>query len=295
MTARAFLIIAMLLISGCGEKERPQVVCMKQALQQPELHSGRVVFGRLGGQPEVVSAGGLFAADTHAELPMASLTKPLVADQVRKAIARGDFQLSTPFADLLPRLRIQSSNQKTTVRQLLQHQGGFDRSGGDPLFANDPPSCALAAADVAFRPPEVQPGNAVMYSNAGYCLLGQVLLEKPQHLSPEFRAILSSPLGAAGGWRATLPAAYATYQALLPVRDLPSTLHLEDGSHYAYGWRWDPALRVWMHFGRLPGMLSLAVTDGSDRLLLAYFDGDPVSDTHSAALAAKAMWPCMSR
>jgi len=224
---------------------------------------------------------------------MASLTKPLIADQIRKKVESGEFQLDMPFAELLPQLRVHLLNRKTTLRQLLQHQGGFDRTLRDPLFATEPPDCSQAAADVAFRSPEVQPGTRIIYSNAGYCLLGRVLLAHPAGVPQDVRSVLSAPLGAAGGWRTTLPVAYSTYQRLLPVRDLPSAVKLEDGSYYAFGWRRDPVSQVWMHFGRLPGMLSIAVTDGSRRLVLAYFAGDPIDDAQSARIAARSMWACM--
>lgn len=282
-----------LVVAGCSSGDSPEVTCMKQALVQPELSNGRVIFGRIGELPLSLQANVLFGTGLDADLPMASLTKPLVAEQIRKKIASGEFDLETPFAKLLPGMRVHALNRRTTLRQLLQHQGGFDRSAGDPLFATNKPDCAMAAADIAFRPPEVEPGTRVLYSNAGYCLLGRILLAHPSGMPAGFREVVSSPLGAAGGWHTTLPAAYAAYQRLLPVHDLPSSVRMADGSYYAYAWRHDPHSEIWTHFGRLPGMLSIAVTDGDARLLLAYFDGDPKDDSHSAAVAGRAMWACV--
>lgn len=267
---------------------------MRVALQQPGLRDGEVVFG--SGDGVVLQASqrlNLFGR--YPELPMASLTKPLVAEEVRKMIERGDFSLDASAVSILG---LRSSNAvaaDVTLRQLIQHQAGFDRYEGDPLFAGGVPDCTFAAEVALARGPELEPGKQIAYSNAGYCVLGEILKLDSSDLPLDVDEAIRSPLGAAGGWRSSLPHAYQTFIRLLPIHPLSSAVELPDGSYYGYAWRhWSKAgYPEWSHFGRLPGIVSIAASDGKRRLLMAFFEGDPADVDATVEGAMSALWACM--
>lgn len=125
---------------------------------------------------------------------IASISKPITAAAALVLVERGRLELDAKVAELLdtklpdgrtphgeimdPRLR------QVTVRQLLHHTGGFDRTKSfDPMLG--PPQIVEAlgspadpAAIVRFmfaRPLDFDPGARHAYSNFGYCLLGRVI------------------------------------------------------------------------------------------------------------------------
>src|SRR5205823_2673006 len=76
--------------------------------------------------------------------------------------------------------------RRVTVRQLLQHRGGWDREKSfDPMFrsvriarefaAPPPADTAMILASMWKRPLDFDPGERHCYSNFGYCVLGRVV------------------------------------------------------------------------------------------------------------------------
>jgi N-acyl-D-amino-acid deacylase len=76
--------------------------------------------------------------------------------------------------------------ERITIRQLLQHTGGWDREKSfDPMFRSDEIATAVgtrAPADARAiirymlgRPLDFDPGTRYAYSNFGYCVLGRVI------------------------------------------------------------------------------------------------------------------------
>lgn len=131
--------------------------------------------------------------DRHSRFRIASLSKPLTGalllnlqesgklsldDSVHELLELGRFRESVPEMD--PRW------EEITLRQLLQHTGGFDRRDSfDPMFRAvefaeklgiEPPAgpedVIRAMLDV---PLDFDPGKRYAYSNFGYCLLGRVV------------------------------------------------------------------------------------------------------------------------
>lgn len=238
------------------------------------LGEGVMVYSTLSGPEFAVRQQVLPLMGVDARLPMASLTKPLVARQVYRHVQAGDMRLDQPVIQLLPDFD-KTGGPEVTVRHLLQHQAGFDRAMRDPLFHPGPISCRRAAHDVMLRPAESSAGSRIIYSNAGYCVLGEVLLQ--QGWAGSIAPVLRTPLGAAGGWRGSVRQLNHLLRQQLPLPALDSGPRLPDGSYYAYGWRYWPqrsGLR-WTHFGRLPGMVSVAASDGQQSMLVAHFAGDP--------------------
>lgn len=297
MGCRSFLLLAILATIGCGSAPADlRSRCITAALNQPGLKNGIAVFTAADGTIDEASEGWLNFRDGNTVVEVASLTKPLVAAEIRRRIEHGELALDQPIGKLLRLFRFTPETSAITVKQLLQHRAGFDRSGYDPLFASDPASCRAATADVLARPPERGTGEQTLYSNAGYCVLGEILLTKPSGIAPDLVRALNSPLGAAGGWRGSLRSLHLALSSSMPFADLEAEPGLPDGSYYAFAWRrWSASGNGprWTHFGRLPGMLSLAVSDGRGSLLLAHFQGDP-KDVDAASLAASgSLWRCM--
>lgn len=154
-------------------------------------HLGRLVYARGFGWAEVenqvpVSPTALFR--------IASLSKPITAVAVHHLAESGRIGLDDPVFDKLnvePFLATDEDSfderiKTITIRQCLQHTGGFDRSqSSDPLFiatriseALDIP-LPLSRADiiryVLGRPLDFDPGTKYAYSNFGFLLLSQML------------------------------------------------------------------------------------------------------------------------
>ena len=125
---------------------------------------------------------------------LASLSKTVTAVAVLQLVEDGRLNLDDrvlpilgdtgPRADRIidPRVR------DITVRHLLQHSGGFDRTrSGDVVFlpgaadaaqrqaAPLPPDCPTIMRDTLERKLDFAPGERYAYSNVGYCILGRVI------------------------------------------------------------------------------------------------------------------------
>jgi N-acyl-D-amino-acid deacylase len=145
---------------------------------------------------------------------LASLSTPLTALTLLRLVDQGRLALDSPFlnnlrdvtlpADADPRL------PRITLRQLLQHTGGWDRDQSfDPMFraveaARDqgapvPADTATLIRYMLARPLDFDPGTRYAYSNFGYCLLGRVIESvtgQPYHQAVE--SLLLRPAGAHG-------------------------------------------------------------------------------------------------
>src|SRR5262249_47258532 len=104
-------------------------------------------------------------------------------------------------AKMDPRLRT------VTVRQLLQHTGGWDRGVSyDPMFIHSRiaeamglPSPVRAEAIVRYmmgQPLDFDPGTRYAYSNFGYCVLGRLIEQITGQTYEEYvRARVLRPMG----------------------------------------------------------------------------------------------------
>lgn len=295
--SRGASIAVVLLLVGCTQPGgSTRMGCVSDALDYPGVTDGVAVFTSENGGVEEVSAGLFNRRDGNTVVDMASLTKPLVAAEVRRRIEAGEWHLQDQVAVMLPHYRLAPESGAITLQQLVQHRAGFDRGRRDPLFDPAPPSCRRAAAAVLARAPELAVGQQMLYSNVGYCILGELLLMHPSGLAPELRHALAAPLGGAGGWRGSLRQLHGALSGSFPLEEMDGLPSLPDGSHYAYAWRsWPQSTGGprWTHFGRLPGMLSVAVTDGRGSLLVAHLLGDP-PDVDAAAMGlGNDLWRCM--
>jgi len=165
-------------------------------LREHDLPGAGVAIARRG---KVLYARGFGYADMDTHEPVqpdslfriASLSKPVTAVAVLQLVQAGKLALDTRVVDVLrvraprgkrrdPRLRA------VTIRHLLQHTAGWDRSKSfDPMFRS-----ARIAKELRVPAPagpqhvirymfgrrlDFDPGERKAYSNFGYCVLGRVI------------------------------------------------------------------------------------------------------------------------
>ncbi len=170
----------------------------------------------------LVLARGYGWADREKKLPVkpdslfriASVSKPVTAVAVLKLVEEGKLSLDTKAFELLdlrpvveslldpePRLR------QITIRQLLQHTGGWDRDKSfDPVFRSEriaqaTNSTAPATAEnviryMLARRLDFDPGTRYAYSNFGYCVLGRIIEKVSRQPYEQFvREKILRPIG----------------------------------------------------------------------------------------------------
>jgi len=144
---------------------------------------------------------------------VASLSKPVTAVAVLKLVEQGKLDLDVPAVSLLKLGGSEPSPPRDarldciTVRQLLQHTGGWDRDKGfDPMFRcrdiakAQGVACPPGAPDIIRymlgQPLDFDPGTRYAYSNFGYCVLGRVI-ERVSGVSYErmVREQILAPIG----------------------------------------------------------------------------------------------------
>lgn len=146
---------------------------------------------------------------------VASVSKPITAVAVLKAVEMGLFDLDDALVDIpgVDSLGWANGNQVgtgVTVRMLLQHRGGWDRDvSPDPMFQNVTISNALniplpiqiddIVTYMKTQPLDFAPGSDYTYSNFGYALLGEII-EAASGMSYEdfVRENVLCPIGAEG-------------------------------------------------------------------------------------------------
>ena len=151
---------------------------------------------------KLVLAKGYGLADVEREEPVlpdslfriASISKPITAVAVLKLVQEGRLDLNTPAFEILDEFQAPEGTTPdpriydVTVRQLLQHSGGWDRNKSyDPMFipgrierelgVPKPVSCADVISFMLGQPLDFDPGTQYAYSNFGYCLLGRIIEE----------------------------------------------------------------------------------------------------------------------
>ncbi len=180
---------------------------------------------------------------------LASLSKPITALAILLLLERGQLALDDRVFDLLkhikplPGARVDPRLKTLTVRQLLNHSGGWDRTvSGDPVTWSPQiartlqvPMPITEAQFTSFMmgvPLDFEPGTQFQYSNVGYILLGQVIEKVSGQRYEQF--VATNILGPAGIDRAfatvTAPRDYRKGEArcylagtgtLLPPMSLP--------------------------------------------------------------------------
>jgi CubicO group peptidase (beta-lactamase class C family) len=149
-----------------------------------------------------------------------SVTKTFTSVAALRRVDRGEIQLTTPVADVIPEFGVKGK-QRVTVAQLLTHTGGMAPElppmAPDQLGNNE----AVVAA-VCNQPLLAAPGSLVSYSPLGaHAVLGE-LVRRLDGGSRPFREILADELFAPLGMKDTalgLRADLASRRVPIVVRD----------------------------------------------------------------------------
>jgi N-acyl-D-amino-acid deacylase len=185
-----------------GSRFKPLKAMMRQAIKDHNLPGGTIAVSHHG---KLIFEGGFGYADIEqkakmpadANMRIASISKCITAVAVLILAQDNRLQLDMPVLECLSadgsqKFETQKALEKDprwakiTIRQLLQHSGGWDRDLSDdtvfrlPEISQSLQLKHLARADDIVRyqltqPLDFDPGSRYSYSNVGYCLLGRII------------------------------------------------------------------------------------------------------------------------
>lgn len=153
-------------------------------------YRGRLVYSRGFGYADVEQKQ---AVQPDSQFRIASISKPITAVAIMKLVEQKKLDLDSKVFDILKDYQKQLTQKDTdprlkeiTIRQLLQHTGGWDRTASfDPMFRSvyfakqlgkSPPAEIEDIIQMMMSQPlDFNPGERFAYSNYGYCLLGRVI------------------------------------------------------------------------------------------------------------------------
>jgi N-acyl-D-amino-acid deacylase len=188
---------------SAARERKPPVAEAFDAVMQAFMAARKVPGGALAVVKDrrLVYARGYGWADRDKKFPVgpesrfriASLSKPITAVAVLKLVEEGKLDLDARAFSIVRLPPVLEAGRpadarlgQITIRQLLQHTGGWDRDRSyDPMFrpkhiaekTNTPPP-ASAQAVIRYmlgQPLDFDPGSRYAYSNFGYCVLGRVI------------------------------------------------------------------------------------------------------------------------
>ena len=183
-----------------------------------EIPGGAIAIARDG---RLVLAKGYGLADIDREelvrpdslFRVASVSKPVTATAILKLVEDGRLDLDAHVFQILDKFQAPDGTtldpkiSDVTVRQLLQHSGGWDSNKSyDPMFVPGriereigvlkPVSCPDVISFMLGQPLDFDPGTQYAYSNFGYCLLGRVIEEITGQTYEEYvRSRILQPAG----------------------------------------------------------------------------------------------------
>lgn len=178
--------------------EAPISALIEAFLKQRNFSGAQLAVGREG---KMVLSKGFGLADREKSVSVqprtlfriASVTKPMTSVAVFTLIEAGKLSLDTKMLDVLKIAPFLPEGRKVdprvkdiTIRQLLQHTGGWNRDkSGDAMFHDMriaaalgvvcPPRARDIIREVLSRPLDFDPGTSYAYSNFGYCILGRII------------------------------------------------------------------------------------------------------------------------
>lgn len=190
---------------------------MELQLREYGIPGGALAVAKDG---RLILAKGYGLADVDAKAPVeagslfriASISKPITAVAVLKLVQDGRLDPEAKAFTLLD-IELPQADPRLvdiTVRQLLQHTGGWDREkSGDPMFRPfdiaeelglpPPPDAAAVIRFMVGRPLDFDPGARHAYSNFGYCVLGRVIEKiSGEPYEDHVRRAVLAPMGITG-------------------------------------------------------------------------------------------------
>ena len=185
---------------------------MQQAVDQQAIagcsflivHRGEVVFREAFGFADIESER---AFTTNELVPIASVSKPVLASVVMALVDQGKLTLDDPVEKYLPEFEDmkvkggKSPIHQMTIRHLLSHTAGFwgnKRISAEKLdlIRNFQRPLGEAVSRMATYELEYQPGTKFVYSGSGFCVAGRVAeVVLNQSLEQIAQEVLFRPLG----------------------------------------------------------------------------------------------------
>jgi CubicO group peptidase (beta-lactamase class C family) len=178
------------------------------------VRDGRLIYARGFGYGDVENKT---PVQPDALFRIASVSKPITGVAIMKLVEEGKLTLDDRVAPFIahltpaPGATVDPRWEQITIRQLLNHTGGWDRDkpngGFDPMFRPAIAAAAVnapapASAETVIRymkgmPFDFNPGEEHVYSNFGYAILGRVI-ERASGMQYEdyVRARVLQPVGA---------------------------------------------------------------------------------------------------
>jgi N-acyl-D-amino-acid deacylase len=156
------------------------------------LRDGKLIYARGFGYADVATNT---PVQPDALFRLASVSKPITGVAIMKLVEEGALHLDERVAPFIahltpaPGATVDPRWEQITIRQLLNHTGGWDRDkpngGFDPMFRPAIAAAAVgapapASAETVVRymkgmPLDFDPGTRFVYSNFGYAILGRVI------------------------------------------------------------------------------------------------------------------------
>ena len=185
---------------------------MQQAVDQQAIagcsflivHRGEVVFREAFGFADIESER---AFTTNELVPIASVSKPVLASVVMALVDQGKLTLDDPVEKYLPEFKDmkvkggEPLTRRMTIRHLLSHTAGFWGNKGISaekldLIRNFQRPLGEAVSRMATYELEYQPGTKFVYSGSGFCVAGRIAeVVLDQSLEDIAQEVLFRPLG----------------------------------------------------------------------------------------------------
>ena len=185
---------------------------MQQAVDQQAIagcsflivHRGEVVFREAFGFADIESERPF---TTNELVPIASVSKPVLASVVMALVDQGKLTLDDPVEKYLPEFKDmkvkggEPLTRRMTIRHLLSHTAGFWGNKGISaekldLIRNFQRPLGEAVSRMATYELEYQPGTKFVYSGSGFCVAGRVAeVVLNQSLEQIAQEVLFRPLG----------------------------------------------------------------------------------------------------
>lgn len=163
------------------------------------VKDGRLILARGYGKADKKTA---LSVQPDALFRIASISKSITAIAILKLIADGKLNYNDKAFSMLnlqpmPGAIVDSRLNNITIRNLLEHQGGWERAwSGDPMFLSidiahkmgiaSPPSADEIIRYMMGQKLDFTPGTRYAYSNFGYCVLGRIIEKITGHSYEEY-------------------------------------------------------------------------------------------------------------